>query len=445
MADRYVLLGVAPARSDWFRRVATWAANAALPAEFVRCVSLEEAIARLSGERPFSALLVDAAIPGLDRDVLAAAVARGCAPIVVGAEDQEARWRDLGAMAALPREMDQPQLLQALADVADRVPRAQVELPVPVDEIPRSQGRLFAVTGPGGTGASIVAIALAQGLAGRQAVLPGSVGDDASARRPSVLLADLCRVADQALYHEAHELVPGVQELVELHRTSRPGRAEVLAQTFDVPARGYRLMLGLRRPRHWVGLRQRALEAGLDSLQWVADVVVADVDPEVEGETETGSLDVQERNLLARSTLSRADLVLVVGQVSMKGAAALVRTVGELVDHGVEPERLIPVANRSPRSPRRRAEMTTTVARLLTSATGVPAERFAPVLHLPDHDPEPALRDGVALAPPLPRSVSRGVAGLLTQVTTHDHRADPAPIRIAPGSLSTFTAGEPPR
>src|SRR5205085_729703 len=72
------------------------------------------------------------------------------------------------------------------------------------------RGRLIAVTGPGGTGASVAAIALAQGLGSD--VRYGGL----------VLLADLALNADQAMLHDARDVVPGVQELVEAHRNGEP-------------------------------------------------------------------------------------------------------------------------------------------------------------------------------------------------------------------------------
>lgn len=447
MTERYVLLGLAPARTEWFRRVAAWAADVSLPAEFVRCISVEEALLRLEGARPFSALLVDAGTPGLDRDLLARAAAADCAAVVVGDPGDQQRWRDLGAIAVLARDLTRAHLLEVLADVAERVAGTRVDIPSVFPRPEGPLGRMVAVTGPGGTGASVVAVALAQGLAaepGRTRRSWRSPADAREGRGLDVLLADLCRVADQALYHDAAQLVPGLQELIDLHRMTRPDRDEVLAQTFEVPARGYRLVLGLRRSRHWVGLREASIAAALDSLQWLADIVIADVDPDVEGERETGSHDVQERHGLTRAAVRRADLVLVVGDGSMKGTAALVRTLAALVDVGVEPEQLVPVANRSPRSPRRRAQTTATVSQLLQAATGMDADRFQPVLHLPDQDPEAALRDGVALPTALPRAVSHAVLALLERTQPTLAPPLPTPVPIVPGSLSGFTAQEPP-
>lgn len=444
MGERYVLLGVAPARAGWFGQVAAWASAASLPAEFVRCVSLDEVAARLDGARAFSALLVDSATPGLDRDLLGHAREARCPVVVVDDPQPRRHWRELGAAAVLAPTFSRDELLEVLDEVAARVPTATFRSVAPPPRASGDQGRLIAVTGPGGTGASVVAIALAQGLAASEGQLVAPDGSPGPARRPSVLLADLCRVADQAMYHDAQVLVPGLQEVVEAHRTARPSSGELLNQTFDVPARGYRLLLGLRRPRHWVGLRERAVEATLDSLQWLADIVVADVESDVEGEAETGSLDVQDRNLLARRTLPRADLVVVVGEPSMKGTAALVRILADLVAHGVDPERLLPVANRSPRSPRRRAEVTSAVAELAASASGLRPGRIAPVLHVPDRDPEPALRDGVALPGSLPRILAGTAVSLIARRATTPPRVVPEPVPVAPGSLTGLFPEEPP-
>ena len=37
MANRFVVLGLAQARSSWFRNVAQWSNSASIPVEFVKC------------------------------------------------------------------------------------------------------------------------------------------------------------------------------------------------------------------------------------------------------------------------------------------------------------------------------------------------------------------------------------------------------------------------
>jgi Flp pilus assembly CpaE family ATPase len=275
MADRFVVLGLAPARADWFHTVGRWAASAVIPAEFVRCVSLDELRLRLASGRACSAFLLDGETHGIDRDLLDTAEELGVAVLVV--DDIRRRdWHELGAAAVLARRFSRDELLEVLGATAERVGAAVLPDTDGTPAEPAAGGLRVAVTGAGGVGTSTVAVALAQGLATRDDVPPD--------QQPAVLLADLCRYADQALLHDTQAVVPSVQELVDAHRTSRPDAAVLREHTFAVPARGYRLLLGLRRPRSWVALRPRAVDAAVASLQHLADVVVADVEPEVEGE-----------------------------------------------------------------------------------------------------------------------------------------------------------------
>src|SRR6202042_1716988 len=72
-SERFVLLGLAPARAPWFAALAQWATSATIAAEFVKCVSADEVRARLGSGRRHSALLIDAGSPSFDRDVVDAA------------------------------------------------------------------------------------------------------------------------------------------------------------------------------------------------------------------------------------------------------------------------------------------------------------------------------------------------------------------------------------
>jgi hypothetical protein len=443
MRERYVVLGLARARAEWFRSVGQWANAGVLPVEFLRCVSVEELRTRLRSGRPFSAALIAADVSGLDRDLIAEARSVGTAVLVVDDEPARRDWCDLGAAAVLPATFSREQLLESLGASAELVGGATLIEEPPVPTVTAPAGQLVAVTGPGGTGASTVAIALAQGIAAGTWDVAGRATDGQEGpAAPSVLLADLCLTADQAMLHDARTLVPGFQELVEAHRTALPRMADLHGQTFEVTERGYRLLLGLRRRRHWATLRPRAVEATLDSLQRLFDVVVADVESDVEGEAETGSLEVEERNLLARATMARADAVAVVGEPSMKGLVALVRTLADLLGFGVPIERLLPVVCRSPRSPRQRGELGRTVAELLTASAGAVSGRMCPVVHLPARDLDPHLRDGTPLPAPLSRSTARAVVAVLERAGPSPAPSGAEPERIEPGRLSGFTPQE---
>lgn len=418
MSDRYVVAGLARARTEWFRRVGRWATEASIPVEFVRCVSVAELRARLGGGRPFSAVLLGSDVSGIDRDVLALAREVSAAPIIV-ADDPPRDWLQLGASAVLPCDLDRQLLLDTLTGVASPVRDVDLRDTQQSHDEPRGHlGRLVAVTGPGGTGASTAAMAVAQGLA---------AGDHGS-----VLLADLRRVAEMAMLHDAQVVVPGLQELVDAHRGVDPPATTVIEGTFAVPARGYRLLLGLRRPRQWTTLRPRALEAALGGMRRAFGVTVADVDADVEGEEETGSVDVEERHLASRLTLGRADAVVVVGEASTKGLYSLARLLGDLLAFGVPPQRVVSVCNRAPRSARQRAELTRALAGLLDGQLG--GRELASPLHLPERKVEQAVRDGVALPDPLPRDLTAAVAAMLARPRSAE-AMEAVPVPVAPGSL----------
>ncbi len=418
--DRYVLLGLAHARSSWFDEVSHWATAATIPAEFVKCVSAEEVRSRLSSGRPYSALLVDAVLPSFDRDLVAAA-ATVYTPVFVVHDGRGPTWSpaDLGVAAVLHPTFDRQQLLDALERHARPIGRGD-QLPPMLDGdgLPRWTGRLVAVCGPGGTGASTVAIGGAQAL----------VGDARYSRR--VCLADLALRADQAMLHDTVEVGPGIQEVVEAHRLARPTGDQIRGSTFFVPSRGYRLLVGLRHPDQWSVLRPRAVEAAVEGLRRAFQVVVADITGDVEGEAQGGSMDVEERNALARTAVGGADCVLVVGTPGVKGVHSLARLLRSLCGIGVTPSRILPVINRAPRSPHARAETTRALAALVGDLG------CAGPLPLPERKLEGALRDGA----PLPDAFVRPLAGALrAQLDRHADAPPAAPAleRIQPGSMGT--------
>lgn len=425
-SERYVLLGLAQARSGWFRAVGQWANAASIPAEFVKCVSAEEVRARLASTRPHSALLVDGSLPALDRDLVDEAGQRGVAVIAIDDRRGTRDWAALGVQDVLPDFFDQKSLLDALAVHARRIGRADTRPDDPgPDRAVSWQGRLAAVCGPGGTGASTVAIALAQGLAGD----PGLAS--------SVLLADLARNGEQAMLHDARDVAPGIQELVELHRASQPTTQEARALTFFVDGRGYALLLGLRRASAWSALRRRAFEASVDSLLRGWRVVVCDIDADLEGEAEGGSMDVEERNVMARTAVARADVVFAVGTPGMKGLHALVRVIDDLESAGVEPGRIVPVFNRAPRGHRAHTELAAALA-ALAGRRG--RADLAPALFLPDKRVDEALRDGVAL----PSALSAPLAGAWRALLDRSGPPAPAgtglgqPQRVVPGAIGSW-------
>ncbi len=431
MSDRWVVLGLAPVRSAWFGQLAHWATAGTVPVELLRCQSIEELRARLVGPRPVSAALIDAAIPGLDRDLVSGGPAH-CPVIVVGGRDD--RWSCLGAAAVLEPGFGPVALLDALGATArpvveaDRVPGEPADAASPEP----APGRMVTVCGSGGVGTSTVAVALAQGLAAGhgQALLP-----------QPVVLADLCRRADQAMLHDVRDVLVGVQELVEAHRSGLPDARHVQAHCLPVPERGYDLLLGLRRPRSWTALRPRAVAAAITGLRGAYGTVVADVEADLEGEADTGSIDVEERHALARAAVQGADIVVLVGTAGLHGVHALARLVHEVVGLGVHPARILPVINQPPKRAGSRAEIVSALAELCSTPVGRPA----PPLHVPRRKVDEAFRDGTPVPDNLARAVARATAAVARRVPTMPagEAVDPqAPRLVQPGSLGALVGGD---
>lgn len=427
-SERYVVLGLAQVRSAWFREVARWTTSASLPVEFVKAMSLEEVRVRLRSGRGYSALLIDDSVTGFDRDVVSLALEAGCAVVLVGGARAATRWTELGASAVLPGDFGRGDLLQTLDQVATPIARAGEAAPAPAEVLPSSgyRGRLVAVTGAGGTGRSTVAMAIAQGLA-------------ADARHAElVCLADLALHADHAMLHEPADVVPGVIELVEAHRGGLPSIDTVRSLTWRVDARGYHLLLGLRRHRDWTGLRPRAFEAAVDGLRRCFRVVVADIDDDLEGEHLTGSIDVEERNLMARVVALAADLVVVVGAPGMHGVHGMLRVTRDLLDHGVPGDRLLPVVNRAPRSPRARADLARAFGRLLQAGVG---EQGVPApIHLNERRHlDELVQDGARLPSSWLAPICGPVLALLDgHAAARDDAVGREPVAVVPGSLGRW-------
>jgi hypothetical protein len=429
-SEHYVVLGAARPRAAWFTDLGRWATSAALPVEFVRCVSAHEVRARLAVGRSWSAAVIDEGCAGLDRDLLDEARRAGCAPIVVTDGGGRRRWTDLGAVAVLTEPIDRDAVLAVLREHASPVQRGSGDVLALTDVDPDlgadgGIGRLITVVGAGGTGTSTVAMAVAQAAG----------ADPANGGR--VALIDAALDASLALLHDNGDVVPGLQELVELHRTGRPDPTQVRSSLWAFPDRGYDLLPGLRRHRDWTVLRPRALDAALTSLRRSYATVVADTDPDLEGEPETGSLDIEDRNACARLLTATADVVVVTGTGDLVGVHRLVRNLAALATHDVDPRRLLPVISRPPRGPQRRAELSRSIALLLGELAPGTAT-VAPLMVPTRRDLDPLIVDGSPLPRSLVTPIGSAVAAVLERAGERigSTLAD-APVPVRPGSLGT--------
>jgi len=427
--ERWVVLGLAHPRAGWFSELARWSTTAAIPVDFVKCVSPHEVRARLAGGRAYSALLVGGDVVGLDRDLVDSVRTAGAAVIVVDPV-ADRNWTELGVAGVLPGIIDRAGLLAALSEYATPIPRVStVVADNPVEIESGWRGRLIAVTGIAGGGTSVVAMSVAQAFASEPS------------NSAMVLLADLALDADQGMLHDAREVMPGVQELVEAHRAGRLPIDQVRSLAFDAVGRGYHLLIGLRRHRDWTAIRPLAFASSLDGLLRSYRVVIADIDADVEGEDLTGSLDIEDRNAMARITVTRADVVVVVGLPTTKGLHALSRTIRSLLAVDVDADRIVAVCNRAPRGPRRRAEAVAALAALL-GPDDTTKNIGNPVFLAERGDVEHSIRDGVCLSPALARPLHTELERRLDQRCALDPSAPSAPDEpepVVPGSLGSWT------
>ena len=434
MKDRFVVLGVAPVRREWFGLVSKWANEAALPIEFIKCISSNEVISRLESGRPFSAVLIDASANGVDRDLIDLALSVGASPIIIDHGLVDRDWEELGATAVLAEHFDRGDLSAVLEDFAAPIGQGeQAPMPSKSQNVEHSNlGKVVTVTGAGGVGTSIVAMALAQGLAENH-------------KRQPVALTDMALRSNQAMLHDTRDVVPGLLEFVESHRLGVPNEAEALGSIHSFPERGYDLLLGLRHERDWSSIPARALSAAWTTLMNRYQTTVCDVTGDFDGIDETGSADLEDRNRLSRMATRQGDLVLVIGRDGAWGIHHLIRTILSLTDIGIESSRIIPVINHAPRNPRAKAEITSAVNELLSARMST-ADSVAPVVFIPYKKTlEATLSTGEPLPSAITSPLASSVRALLNIVEPQEELVLPEdidelePVAVTPGSLGSWS------
>lgn len=436
MNDRFVVLGVAPARREWFRNVGRWANEAALPIDFIKCISVDEVQSRLESGRPFSALLIDSLTPGLGRDILELARSIGCGPIIIDSGLVDRDWQELGAQAVLPATFGASDLRSVLAHNANPVQRASsvpgADLFDPAaPESYAAQASVITFTGAGGMGTSTLAMAAAQGLAAKY--------ND----RTPILLADMALRSNQAMLHDTRDVVPGLLEFIDAHRLGVPNREDTPASIHAFPERGYDLLLGLRNERDWVSISSRSLSAGWSTLLERYNTVICDITGEFDGAEETGSEDIEDRNRLARMAARQSDLVVVTGVPGAWGIHHQVRTILALSELGVPCSRMLPVINHAPRQQRARSGLTSAIADLTRTRIADAEDLIGPIFVSTRKGLEATLRDG----DPLPGAITGKLAssldalvGLAPEITIDlTEELEPEPVAVTPGSLGTWS------
>lgn len=423
MSGRYAVVAVARSPQGWFAEVARWATNARVPIDLLKCLSADEVEAILGSGRRVSALLVDAGLASVDRDFVGRARDAGTPTLVIDDGRSHRDWESLGAAEVLPAGLDPDQLMEAVTRHCRPVTRPDRQIARAVfDDSAGQRTPLIGVTGCGGTGSSTISAAVAQ--------LFGDLTPARADGSPGVVLVDAAPRGDHAMFHDIGDVIPGLPELVDALRLDELDPTELDPFLFDVTQRSYRLLLGPRRPREWVTLRPRTVAATLDLLRRHHGVVVVDHDRELDGEAETGSVDVEELHGVARTVIARADLVLAVGSTGMKGVHGLVRLLDDLDEAGVPVDRVLPVVNRAPRGPSGRAAITATLTRLTGDQPSAPPVFVPELRQLEDH--HRAVR---RLPPALLRPLHRRLVRMLDALAPRSDAK--GPIRIRPGELGT--------
>jgi hypothetical protein len=421
----FSLVAVAPPRTEWLTRLTAWANEGSLGVEVVRCISIEEMRARIGSMQRFSAALIDESSVGLDRDLLMASHENGSAPIVVSKGITRRDWESLGASGTITDPFDAEALLHVLRTYAE--PTSQNELghqpePQPIGIIqaagapPTPLAPLVAVVGGGGTGTSTAAIALAQGFSSTF----------------EVTLVDASLDGSLALMLGSTELVPALQQLVEAHRLATPQPEDLRSFLHQCPNHPFTLVPGLRRHRDWTSLSTHAVRSAITSLRQTCQLLVADVDPDLEGEAETGSFDISDRNALSRIIITSADAVLVTGRPDLVGVSRLLRIVTDLIELGVAVDRIRVVVLLSGRSVLGPGEIRRGVDQLIRERRPSLAPPPTAFVELPKG------LDGLMLdARPLPGSFAASLRSIVEPVlgSGWSTPATSDPLPIAPGSL----------
>lgn len=430
--EHFIVLGVARPRTTWLADLVRWSTSSMLPIEFIRCVSVDEVRARLLSDRRHSAVLLGEGCTGVDRDIIEIARDAKCAPIIVTDGEDRRDWTALGAACSISQPITPDDVLTAVREHAigfERRSLATLDLHRDLDDASQPTARLITVLGAGGTGTSTTAMALAAHFAERSDA-------PADPSHSPVALIDASLDADLARLHDLGDVVPGLQELVDLHRLANPSIDQVRSHLWFAPRHGYDVLPGLRRHRDWTALRRRATLASFASIRRSYRLVVADTDADLEGQTQTGSIDVEDRNLLARELTTSADVVVLTIRSGVTGTSRALRILLDLDELGVDPRRILIVAIGAPRSTRQRSELTRTIATLageLLPTSTLPTPVMIPIRR----DLEPFIHDS---APP-PRaafgSISSAVEGLLRSLPVPEpvERTVEIPIPIVPGHL----------
>lgn len=383
MSERHAIAALAHPRAQWPTSVARWATSGAVPVELLTCLSPDELTAALASGRRLSAVLLDAGSGRVDQQLVAEIRRSGAEPVGVQAVERSTDWDHLGISSVLHADFGRDDLMDLLDATChedrsdDRAARGVV-----LSSADR-RAMVISVCGSGGCGSSVIAMALAQGLAGGAGGPAGVEPEDPS---PRVLLIDGARRAHHAVYHHTGDVIPGLADLIGKVRRGTTDASELREMTFET-TRGYRLLLGAPTPRDSASFDMGAVVEAISTAARHNDVVVVDHD----GDLPAGHVSEALSEITA--------LWVIVTSPGIKGLHDAVRLTAEACGSGVPAKGVLVVCNRVRRRDPARVTFPVEFSRIVSRM----ALDVAPVLVLPEARIETTHRD-VTL---LPRSITR--------------------------------------
>ena len=121
---------------------------------------------------------------------------------------------------------------------------------------------------------------------------------------------------------------------------------------------------------------------------------------------------------------------MVVGTPGVKGMHSLLRVIADLLAAGVDAPRIVPVLNRSPRSPKARAEYQRAFADLMTDID----PNVFPLVHVgSSRHVEAMVRDGGRLPSSIGGPIAAAVSAAAAEAGQVHRHAEP--VAVIPGSL----------
>lgn len=420
----YAIIGLGRPRSPWFRNITSWANSGALGASFAKAYSCTEVRQQLASSRFWSVLLIDASFSAVAQDVLSDADEMGVPVVFVGSplagSSTEITQQHHPVLAT---DFSRHALAETLSQHARVVglPDAR-EITQAITSATTWKGSLIGVTGPGGTGASTVAMALSQHL-GAEAIDPGSV-----------VLVDATRNAEQSVLHNIAQVTTSIEDLIEANRLrlDEPDNTKALAS--DLDNRGYSLIAGVRKASAWTTFGRSSIDRSLEALRSAFIHSVVDITADFETRASCGSADIEDRNGLSLATARACDLLVIVGAPGVKGTYSTWQILRDLLDIGVDAQRVMVLFNACPRSPLARRNMASALGSFLPASTDLGGVHFTG-----QHNLEPALVDATPLPAKFVKQAGEPVRKQLEVLGKS--QVDDRPVLIEPGSMGIFDEG----